>query len=148
MIAYVTITMPPAMMAKIKKRPPNVTLMASDGSVIAERGLRRGHIRLARMPRYLINAVLATEDRRFRSHYGVDPVGLARAMIKNVRARAVVEGGSTITQQLAKNVFLTPERTITRKLQEAVLAVWLETQLSKDEILELYLNRVYFGAGT
>lgn len=148
MVAYVTFSMPPSIMANIKKRPPNVTLVASDGSVIAERGLRRGHIRLKHMPRYLINAVLATEDRRFRSHYGVDPVGLLRAMVKNARAGGVVEGGSTITQQLAKNVFLTPERTINRKIQEAILAVYLETQLSKNEILELYLNRVYFGAGT
>jgi len=148
LVAWVSVTMPPEMMANIKKRPPNVTLLARDGSLIAERGLRRGHIRLKRMPRYLIDAVLATEDRRFRSHYGVDPVGLARAMIKNVQAGAVVEGGSTITQQLAKNVFLTPERTITRKIEEAILALWLETQLSKNEILELYLNRVYFGAGT
>ncbi len=148
MIAYVSVTMPPEVLANIRKRPPNVTLVASDGSVIAERGLRRGHIRLKHMPRYLINAVLATEDRRFRSHFGVDPIGLARAMIKNIQAGAVVEGGSTITQQLAKNVFLTPERTIARKLQEAILAVWLETRLGKNEILELYLNRVYFGAGT
>jgi penicillin-binding protein 1A len=148
MVAYVTVTMPPEIMANIRKRPPNVTLVASDGSIIAERGLRRGHIRLKRMPRHLINAVLATEDRRFYSHFGVDPVGLTRAMVKNVQAGTVVEGGSTITQQLAKNVFLTPERTIIRKAQEAILAIWLETQLSKNEILELYLNRVYFGAGT
>lgn len=147
-VAYVSVSIPPEVLASIKKRPPNVTLVASDGSRIAERGLRRGYIRLRHMPRHLVQAVLATEDRRFRSHYGVDPVGLARAMVKNVQAGGVVEGGSTITQQLAKNVFLTPERTITRKMQEVVLAVWLETQLKKDEILELYLNRVYFGAGT
>ena len=148
LVAFVTFTMPPEVVANIKKRPPNVTLTASDGSVLAERGLRHGYIRLRHMPPYLVNAVLATEDRRFHAHYGVDPIGLARAMVKNVQAGAIVEGGSTITQQLAKNMFLTPERTITRKLQEAVLAVWLETQLSKDKILELYLNRVYFGAGT
>jgi penicillin-binding protein 1A len=148
MLAYITFTMPPGAMAKIKERPPNVTLVARDGSVLAERGLRRGYIRLRHMPSHLVSAVLATEDRRFHSHIGVDPVGLLRAMAKNVQAGAIVEGGSTITQQLAKNVFLTPERTIARKLQEAVLAVWLETQLTKDQILELYLNRVYFGAGT
>lgn len=148
LVAYVTLTMPPSTLANIKKRPPNVTLVASDGTVLAERGLRRGYIRLARMPPHLINAVLATEDRRFRSHFGVDPIGLVRAMAKNVQAGAVVEGGSTITQQLAKNVFLTPERTVTRKFQEVILALWLEMHLSKDEILELYLNRVYFGAGT
>ncbi len=148
MVAVVTVTMPPSTLANIKKRPPNVTLVASDGTVLAERGLRRGYIRLTRMPPHLVNAVLATEDRRFRSHFGVDPIGLIRAMARNVLAGAVVEGGSTITQQLAKNIFLTPERTLTRKFQEVVLALWLETQLSKDEILELYLNRVYFGAGT
>jgi len=148
LLAYVTVTIPPEVLATLKKRPPNVTLVAADGTQIAERGLRRGYIRLRQMPPYLVDAVLATEDRRFRSHLGIDPVGLARAMIANIQAGAVVEGGSTITQQLAKNVFLTPERTITRKAQEAVLAVWLETQLSKDQILELYLNRVYFGAGT
>lgn len=148
LVAYVTVSIPPEVLASIKKRPPNVTLVAADGSRLAERGLRRGYIRLRHMPGHLVGAVIATEDRRFRAHFGVDPIGLARAMIKNVQAGAIVEGGSTITQQLAKNVFLTSERTITRKMQEAVLAVWLETQLNKDDILELYLNRVYFGAGT
>jgi len=148
LVAYVTFTMPPDVMANIKQRPPNVTLVSSDGTVLAERGLRRGYIRLKHMPRHLVDAVLATEDRRFRAHFGIDPLGLARAMYKNVQAGSVVEGGSTITQQLAKNLFLTPERTVTRKLQELVLAIWLETQLSKNEILESYLNRVYFGAGT
>lgn len=147
-LGYLTLTMPAGVLTKLKQRPPNVTLVASDGTVMAERGLRRGYIRLRHMPRHLRNAVLATEDRRFYAHYGVDPVGLARAMFRNVQAGAIVEGGSTITQQLAKNLFLTPERTITRKLQEAVLAVWLEILLSKDQILEAYLNRVYFGAGT
>ncbi|MFQ5626289.1 MAG: transglycosylase domain-containing protein, partial [Methyloligellaceae bacterium] len=147
LVAYVTVTMPPSTLANIRKHPPNVTLVASDGTVLAERGLGRGYIGLRHMPRYLINAVLATEDRRFRMHFGVDPVGLIRAMAKNVQAGAVVEGGSTITQQLAKNLFLSPERTIARKFQEVVLAIWLEMHLSKNEILELYLNRVYFGAG-
>ena len=147
LVAYVTVTMPPSTLANIRKHPPNVTLVASDGTVLAARGLGRGYIGLRHMPRYLINAVLATEDRRFRVHFGVDPVGLARAMAKNAQAGAVVEGGSTITQQLAKNLFLSPERTIARKFQEVVLAIWLEMHLSKNEILELYLNRVYFGAG-
>ncbi|MDA7948052.1 MAG: PBP1A family penicillin-binding protein [Hyphomicrobiaceae bacterium] len=147
-LAYVTLTMPADVMANIKLRPPNVTLVGSDGTVLAERGLRRGYIRLKHMPRHLIDAVLATEDRRFRAHFGIDPIGLMRAMVKNAKAGTIVEGGSTITQQLAKNLFLTPERTVTRKMQEVVLAFWLETQLSKNEILESYLNRVYFGAGT
>ena len=147
MVTYVTATMPASTLVDIKKHPPNVTLVASDGTVLAERGQGRGHIALRYMSPFLVNAVLATEDRRFRLHFGVDPVGLVRAMAKNARAGAVVEGGSTITQQLAKNVFLSAERTIARKFQEVVLAIWLEMHLSKNEILEIYLNRVYFGAG-
>ncbi len=143
-----TSTLPDPMVAGLEKRPPNVTVLAADGTVMAERGMRRGHVRLKHLPPYLVNAVLAIEDARFHYHFGVDPIGLARAAWRNARAGAVVEGGSTITQQLAKNLFLTPERTIARKFQEMVLAVWLEAKFSKDEILELYLNRVYFGAGT
>ncbi|MGH6793460.1 MAG: transglycosylase domain-containing protein, partial [Methyloceanibacter sp.] len=129
-------------------RPPNVTVRAADGTVLAERGLRRGHARLDALSPNLVNAVLATEDRRFYRHLGIDPLGLIRAGIRNAQEGAVVEGGSTITQQLAKNLFLKPERTITRKLEEVVYAVWLEQRFSKDEILELYINRVYFGGGT
>ena len=129
------------------KRSPKVTIVASDGSVLSQRGLRRGYVRLKYLPAHLKNAVLATEDRRFHYHFGVDPVGLARAMAENIRAGAIVQGGSTITQQLAKNLYLSSERTVARKLQEMFLAIWLEIRFSKDEILELYLNRVYFGAG-
>ena len=107
-----------------------------------------GTCRLDTLPRYLVQAVLATEDRRFYSHFGVDPLGLVRASFRNASSGAVVEGGSTITQQLAKNLFLSPKRTLSRKFEEAVYAVWLEQRFSKDEILELYLNRVYFGGGT
>ena len=92
-------------------------------------------------------AFIAIEDRRFQSHFGVDPIGIVRAAVANVLRRGVSQGGSTITQQLAKNLFLTQDRTCTRKLQELVLALWLERKFTKDEILELYLNRVYFGAG-
>ena len=99
------------------------------------------------LPAYLPKAFIAIEDRRFYSHFGVDPIGLARAVVANVLRRGVSQGGSTITQQLAKNLFLTQERTLWRKLQEVVLALWLERKFSKDEILELYLNRVYFGSG-
>ena len=88
-----------------------------------------------------------SRDRRFRNHFGIDVMGLGRAMFENLKARRVVQGGSTITQQLAKNLFLKPERTLTRKMQEAVLALWLEYKFTKDEILQLYLNRVYFGGG-
>src|SRR5262249_60411110 len=99
------------------------------------------------LPPLLPRAFLAIEDRRFYSHFGVDPLGLVRAVVANVLHRGVSQGGSTITQQLAKNLFLTQERTMTRKLQEVVLAMWLEHKFSKQQILELYLNRVYFGAG-
>ena len=140
--------MPDPKSAALDDRPPNVSVLAQDGTVLAERGLRRGHVRLDALPSYLVQAVLATEDRRFYSHFGVDPLGLIRASFRNASSGAVVEGGSTITQQLAKNLFLSPKRTLTRKLEEAVYAVWLEQRFSKDQILELYLNRVYFGGGT
>ncbi|HYC25153.1 MAG TPA: PBP1A family penicillin-binding protein, partial [Roseiarcus sp.] len=90
---------------------------------------------------------IAIEDRRFYSHFGIDPIGVSRAILRDVLGRGSVEGGSTLTQQLAKNLFLTQERTISRKIQEAILALWLERKYSKDQILELYLNRVYFGSG-
>ena len=139
---------PDPTIAALDDRPPNVTVLAEDGTVLAERGLRRGHVRLEVLPPYLAQAVLATEDRRFYSHLGIDPLGLVRASFRNASAGAVVEGGSTITQQLAKNLFLRPERTITRKLEEVVYAIWLEQHFSKTEMLELYLNRVYFGGGS
>ena len=99
------------------------------------------------MSPYIPQAVIAIEDRRFRSHFGLDPLGLGRAVLTNLTSGRLVQGGSTLTQQLAKNLFLEPERTLRRKVQEAVLALWLEATYSKNEIIELYLNRVYFGAG-
>ena len=93
----------------------------------------------------LIKAALATEDRRFFSHWGIDPIGTTRALVVNSRADTVVQGGSTITQQLAKNLFLTNERSLDRKIREAFLALWLEVQLDKEEILKLYLDRAYMG---
>ena len=132
----------------IPEREPGVMLLAADGSVLAERGSFFGDaVRIDELPPYVPQAIIAIEDRRFYSHFGVDPLGIARALYSNWRAGATVQGGSTITQQLAKNLFLKPERTIERKLQEVVLAVWLESKFSKDEILQLYMNRVYFGAG-
>jgi penicillin-binding protein 1A len=130
-------------------RKPSVTLLAADGTTLASYGHLYGEtVSLGELPQVVPQAVMAVEDRRFYHHPGIDPIGLARAMLANVRAGAIVQGGSTITQQLAKNLFLTPERTIKRKVQELVLAVWLETEFTKTEILSLYLNRVYFGAGT
>ena len=147
-VVYFISRVPDPLLATLDDRPPNVTILAADGTVLAERGLRRGHIRVDVLPKHLIEAVTATEDRRFYHHFGIDPVGLARATYSNLSAGTVVEGGSTITQQLAKNLFLRPERTIVRKLEELIYAVWLEQRFTKDEILELYLNRVYFGGGT
>jgi penicillin-binding protein 1A len=140
--------LPDPVLLTLDDRPPNLTILAGDGTVLAERGLRRGYVRLDRLPPYLAQAVIATEDRRFYNHLGVDPVGLVRAGFRNLAAGSVVQGGSTITQQLAKNLFLSPDRTMARKLEEVMYAIWLERRFTKDEILELYLNRVYFGGGT
>ena len=140
--------LPPIDQLAVPKRPPNIAILADDGTLLANRGDSGGPaIRLQDMPAYLPKAFVAIEDRRFYSHWGVDPLGIARAGFRNIFHRGGVEGGSTITQQLAKNLFLTQERTLSRKIQEAILAVWLEHKYSKDQILELYLNRMYFGAG-
>lgn len=129
-------------------RKPSVTILAEDGSIVARYGEITGAmVDINRLPRHLVNAVLAVEDRRFYHHFGVDPIGLARAMVINFTAGRVVQGGSTITQQLAKNLFLSPEKSLQRKIQEALLALWLESQFTKDEILTAYLNRVYLGGG-
>ncbi|MDH3791651.1 MAG: penicillin-binding protein, partial [Rhodospirillales bacterium] len=129
-------------------RQPSITMIAADGSQIAAVGDVHGKtIGLHEVPPALRQALIAVEDRRFYEHFGVDPRGLARAMLANLRAGRIVQGGSTITQQLAKNLFLNPDRTIRRKVQELLLAFWLERKFTKDQILTLYLNRVYFGAG-
>jgi penicillin-binding protein 1A len=131
------------------RRQPSVSLLAADGSLIASYGdLYGDSVRLKDLPPYLPAAVLATEDRRFYDHFGVDLRGVARALYVNIREGDMVQGGSTVTQQVAKNLFLTPERSLHRKGQEMLLALWLERTFTKDQILELYLNRVYFGAGT
>jgi penicillin-binding protein 1A len=130
-------------------RKTSITVKAMDGSVIARYGEIRGDsITVDDLPPHLIYAVLATEDRRFYSHFGIDPLGLARAIVVNISKGGAFQGGSTITQQLAKNLFLSRERTLKRKIQEALLAFWLEHELTKDEILSAYLNRVYLGSGT
>jgi penicillin-binding protein 1A len=144
---YFTATIPDPLMLRHKQSAPVVRILAADGSLLAERGGAAPYVPIDLLPRHLVHAVLAIEDRRFYSHYGVDPVGLGRAVMANLRAGRVVQGGSTITQQLAKNIILNSERTLWRKLSELILALWLETRLSKPDILELYLNRVYFGFG-
>ncbi|NNG05493.1 MAG: carboxypeptidase, partial [Inquilinus sp.] len=147
--AWLVFTLPHIDEATIAERRPSITLIAADGAVVHRFGDLVGDpLKLDQMPAHLVQAVLATEDRRFYWHLGIDPMGIARAMWVNLKAGRFVQGGSTITQQLAKNLFLTPERTLRRKAQEALLAVWLELRFSKDEILAAYLNRVYMGAGT
>lgn len=127
----------------------SVTFLDRNGNEIGQRGLLLDDsVPLNELPDHLIKATLATEDRRFYSHFGIDVIGTMRALITNIRANSVVEGGSTITQQLAKNIFLSNDRTITRKITEAFLALWLEINLTKDEILKLYLDRAYMGGGT
>lgn len=136
------------------ERRPSITVLAKDGTKLATYGDLHGQmVSLKKLPPYVVQALLAIEDRRFYSHFGVDLVGLFRAVWINTRAGHVVQGGSTITQQLAKN-FLQSEklygindRSLRRKIQEALLAVWLEHKFSKDQILTIYLNRVYLGSG-
>ena len=140
--------LPPIQSLEIPKRPPSIQIVDINDRPLAVRGDAGGAILpLKEMPSYVPKAFVAIEDRRFYEHYGVDPWGIARAIVANILHRGISQGASTITQQLAKNLFLTQERTIHRKLQEAMLAIWLERKFSKTQILELYLNRVYFGAG-
>lgn len=129
--------------------PLSMTIMDAEGHIIGRRGgMRSATVPLGELPPYLIKSFVATEDRRFYTHNGIDMRGIARAMWANIRAGRVVEGGSTITQQVVKNLYLANDRTFWRKSQEALIALWLENNLSKDEILTLYLNRIYLGGGT
>jgi penicillin-binding protein 1A len=147
-LVWIGAHLPPIQSLEIPKRPPSIQIVGLNGHALATRGDMGGAaIPLNELPSYLPKAFIAIEDRRFYSHHGVDPIGLTRALIANALHRGVAQGGSTITQQLAKNLFLTQERTMTRKLQEVVLAFWLEHKFSKTQILDLYLNRVYFGSG-
>ncbi len=149
LVAYEASQLPPIQNLTIPDRPPTVIIQSIDGTTLATRGEMRGsNVPLRAMPPYLPQAFVAIEDRRFYSHFGLDPLGLARAVFVNLTSGRLREGGSTLTQQLAKNLFLTQERTLSRKIQELVLSIWLETKYSKNEILELYVNRVYFGAGS
>jgi len=133
----------------LKKSELAVTFLDRYGNEVGSRGIRHNDaIPLDQFPDHLIKATLATEDRRFYEHFGIDFPGLFRAMLTNARAGGVVQGGSSISQQLAKNLFLSNERTIERKVKEAFLALWLEVRLPKNEILKLYLDRAYLGGGT
>ncbi|WP_411034452.1 transglycosylase domain-containing protein [Shinella sp. BYT-45] len=149
LVLYYGARMPSATSWSIPDRPPNVKILAVSGDIIANRGLTGGEaLSLENMSPYIPQAVIAIEDRRFYSHFGVDPLGLARAMLTNITSGRMVQGGSTLTQQLAKNLFLSPERTLERKVQEVLLAFWLEHKYSKDQILAMYLNRVFFGSNS
>src|SRR6516164_8758722 len=132
----------------LKKSDLAVTFLDRYGYEVGSRGIKHTEsVPLEEYPDHLVKAVLATEDRRFYEHFGIDIQGVFRAFVTNTQAGGVVQGGSTITQQLAKNLFLSNERTIERKINEAFLALWLEAHLKKNEIFKLYLDRAYLGAG-
>lgn len=133
----------------LKKQDLAVTFLDRYGQEVGRRGIKHDDsVSFDQLPQYLIQAALATEDRRFFEHFGVDIIGTMRALVVNSQSHTIVQGGSSITQQLAKNLFLSNERTIERKIKEAYLAVWLEFHLTKRQILSLYLDRVYMGGGT
>ena len=147
-LAWVGLHMPPIQSLTIPKRPPAIRIVDRHDRLLATRGSGGSTVvALDQLPDYVPKAFVAIEDRRFYEHYAIDPYGIARALIADIVHRSISQGGSTITQQLAKNLFLTQERTIHRKLQEVLLALWLEHKFSKNQILAMYLNRVYFGAG-
>ncbi|CAM5772541.1 penicillin-binding protein [Labrys miyagiensis] len=147
-VAWYAAHLPPIQNLEVPSRPPNVQIVSADGTVIANRGDMGGAaVSIKDLPNYVPQAFVAIEDRRFYSHFGIDPQGLARAAYVYLTTHHLTQGGSTLTQQLAKNIFLTQEKSLQRKVQEAILAVWLERKFTKDQILEMYINRVYFGAG-
>ncbi len=148
LVAYYAYDMPDIRQVAQPERAPSIQILADDGSLCARYGDLYGqHVTLADVSPDVVHAILAIEDRRFYSHFGVDLFGMLRAFIRNMIAGHVVQGGSTLTQQLAKNLFLTPDRTFKRKVQEMLLAFQLERTYSKDQILTAYLNRVYLGSG-
>lgn len=145
-VGYYAFQLPPSDTWKVPDRPANIRILAADGQLISNRGKSGGEaVSLHELPYYVPAAFVAIEDRRFYEHFGIDVVGLASVALESVKSGSVSRGGSTITQQVAKNLFLTPDQTLGRKVQEAVLALWLERNYSKEEILELYLNRMNFG---
>ncbi len=142
-----TIAVPNPMTHRKAEPAPVIRMLGADGAVLYERGVAYDYMPIDLLPKHVIDAVVATEDHRFFDHWGLDPIGFGRAMLANLRAGRYAQGGSTLTQQLAKNLFLSSDRRLGRKMEELYLAFWLEMRLSKKDILELYLNRVYFGAG-
>lgn len=149
LVAYYALDLPDIDKMTATTRRPSVVFLSVEGETFAAYGDIYGQpLDLAEISPFIPQAVMATEDRRFYNHFGLDVFGLARAVVTNLRAGHVVQGGSTITQQLAKNLFLKPERTLKRKVQELLMALWLERRFSKAQLLTLYLNRVYLGSGT
>jgi penicillin-binding protein 1A len=147
-VIYYGAQLPAADTWAVPERPANIRVLAANGQLISNRGQMGGEsVSIHELPHYVPQALIAIEDRRFYSHFGVDPIGLMAVGLESVQAGRVTRGASTLTQQLAKNLFLTPDQTLGRKVQEALLSLWLEQNYTKDDILELYLNRMYFGAG-
>ncbi|AMW34540.1 PBP1A family penicillin-binding protein [Haematospirillum jordaniae] len=148
-LGWFALDLPRIDLAAAMTRKPSITLVDENGAMVATYGDQYGDVvPVNAMSHWLPEAVMSIEDRRFYSHPGIDPLGLLRAVVTNWQAGQTVQGGSTITQQTAKNLFLTRDRTFKRKAQELMLALWLEWTFSKDQIFSLYLNRVYLGAGT
>ena len=148
-LSYCFFTLPDINEAVSRTRQPSTTIIAENGNEVQTFGTVYSEvIRSEELPQYVIDAIVSTEDRRFYGHFGFDIISFTRAMIANVFAGRYAQGGSTITQQVAKNLFLTSQKSIKRKTQELLLAFWLEHKFSKEQILTLYLNRVYLGAGT
>ncbi|MEM7651509.1 MAG: PBP1A family penicillin-binding protein [Pseudomonadota bacterium] len=148
-MAWYATELPSVTKSMVFERRPTIIIQSNNGTVLDRYGDVQGQLlNVDDLPPHVTQAVLAIEDRRFYTHFGFDVIGFGRAMMVNAKNMGFVQGGSTITQQLAKNLFLSRERTIKRKIQELMLAFWLEYELSKEEILSAYLNRVYLGAGT
>jgi len=147
-IGYCAIDLPDIHQVTQPPLRPSVELRADDGTIFARFGDLVGDpVSLSELPEHVPQAIISIEDRRFYDHFGIDIFGILRAMFRNIAAGHTVQGGSTLTQQLAKNLFLSPERTVKRKVQEMILALWLEHSYTKDQILTAYLNRVYLGSG-
>lgn len=148
LLAWYAKDLPTVTESMIFERRPTIIIKDKNGDIIQRYGDLKGEsVSVEDLPSHLIYAILAIEDRRFYNHFGIDVIGIGRAFLVNLRHGEYLQGGSTITQQLAKNLFLSRERTLKRKIQEAMLALWIERTLTKDEILSAYLNRVYLGAG-
>ena len=148
-VFYCWLTLPDISKAIERTRLPATTILTENGKEIESYGGVYSDVVYAdKIPSYVKDAVISTEDKRFYSHFGFDFVSFFRAMVVNLKSGRYEQGGSTITQQVSKNLFLTPQKSVRRKVQELLLSFWLEKKFTKDQILTLYLNRVYMGAGT